>query len=362
MFTKKFCFSTVFHLSLLLFFHNSYGQQLFKSISQKKNTSVSITSPHSLNLPKATSVPTITSINPGKAEAGETITIAGTNFDGSSAISIGGTPVASFNINSTTSITAIVGNGPSGDVVVTNSVGTSNSFSGFTIITKENGESTPAASTDFTIPDVGQSNLNIIVTPSFLLNKIYYKSRLAFSGTFWGNSFGIDSSKQRVGAKILNTQTSMIGLKLEGVWSFSNSDAVNQIGLSGELNLLYKKISFFDTSSNSSTNITPFVIHPKIGLISSFFNANLFLSAYYNILTVQTENAKFTDFFISNKKTVFVYPEFNVSGIFDVSANSNQSIKVSFDLIVNNKAAKYISNSSDHLIPYLKIGFFSKLK
>jgi hypothetical protein len=308
----------------------------------------------------AAAAPTVINANPSSAQPGETVTITGTNFTGTTSVKFGTTDASSFTVTSSTTIEATVAAGSGDGITVTNVVGASPTFNGFTF-TKEAGESTPAASADFTIPDVGQSNLNIIVTPSFFLNKVYYASRLGISGAFWGNSFGTDSLKQKTGSKILLPQASMIGFKLEGVYSFSDTSASTQFGATAEVNLLFKKISYFDVTTESSTNFTPFVVHPKIGLMVSAFNANVFVAVNYNFLTVQTENKKFIDFFDTKNKTVFAYPEINLSGIFDVSGNAKQSVKVSFDLLFNNKQTKYISQSTDSLVPYLKIGFLSRL-
>jgi len=68
--------------------------------------------------------PFITSFAPTIAEQGTTVTIKGNNFSTTTAVSFGGTPAASFTINSDTMITAVVGPGASGEVAVTNSQGT----------------------------------------------------------------------------------------------------------------------------------------------------------------------------------------------------------------------------------------------
>jgi hypothetical protein len=77
-------------------------------------------------------LPTITSFTPASAgPCSTTVTITGTNFTGATAVSFGGTPAASFTVNSATSITAVVGAGASGNVSVTtpNGAGT---LAGFT--------------------------------------------------------------------------------------------------------------------------------------------------------------------------------------------------------------------------------------
>ena len=79
------------------------------------------------------SVPAVSSFSPTSATKGNTVTITGSNFNGISSVSFGGTAATSFTVVSSTSINAIVGNGNSGNVTVTNSAGTG-SLSGFTYI------------------------------------------------------------------------------------------------------------------------------------------------------------------------------------------------------------------------------------
>ncbi|MFO0448568.1 MAG: hypothetical protein ACK52I_07880, partial [Pseudomonadota bacterium] len=68
--------------------------------------------------------PTITSFAPVTAGTGSIISITGTNFTGTSIITLGGTPVSSFTVVSSTSIVAIVGTGATGSVSLTTPGGT----------------------------------------------------------------------------------------------------------------------------------------------------------------------------------------------------------------------------------------------
>jgi len=77
--------------------------------------------------------PTITSLAPTAAPTGALITITGSNFEGTSAITLGGTPVTSFTIVSSTTIVAIVGSGSTGAVSLV-TPGGSASRSGFIFI------------------------------------------------------------------------------------------------------------------------------------------------------------------------------------------------------------------------------------
>jgi|GEM_PF-1415708 len=68
--------------------------------------------------------PTISAFTPSSGYIGNTITITGTNFTGTTAVTIGGTAVASFTVVSSTSITAVLGTGTTGSVAVTTPGGT----------------------------------------------------------------------------------------------------------------------------------------------------------------------------------------------------------------------------------------------
>ena len=78
--------------------------------------------------------PTVTSFTPSNdcTNTG-TVVITGTGFTGASAVSIGGTAVTSFTVNSATQITAIVGSGTTGAIAVTTAGGTGTSGSTFTV-------------------------------------------------------------------------------------------------------------------------------------------------------------------------------------------------------------------------------------
>jgi hypothetical protein len=82
--------------------------------------------------PPVVPAPTITSFTPTSANPGTTITITGTNFTGATAVSFGGTAATSFSVTNATTISAVVGNGASGDVKVT-TPGGSVSKAGFTL-------------------------------------------------------------------------------------------------------------------------------------------------------------------------------------------------------------------------------------
>jgi hypothetical protein len=71
--------------------------------------------------------PIISSYTPATGIAGTLVTITGTNFTGATGVSFGGTPAASFTVNSATNITAVVGAGSTGNISVTNINGSGSS-------------------------------------------------------------------------------------------------------------------------------------------------------------------------------------------------------------------------------------------
>ena len=77
--------------------------------------------------------PVITSFTPTRAGKGATITIAGLNFAGVTAVNFGGTPAASFTLMNDDTIQAVVGSGSSGKVSLTTPKGTADS-AGFTFV------------------------------------------------------------------------------------------------------------------------------------------------------------------------------------------------------------------------------------
>jgi hypothetical protein len=77
--------------------------------------------------------PVITGISPSSAHTGDIVTITGTNFTNASTVGFGGITATSFTVVSPTTITAVVGTGNSGNVLVTTPGGVA-TFSGFTYI------------------------------------------------------------------------------------------------------------------------------------------------------------------------------------------------------------------------------------
>lgn len=81
----------------------------------------------------APTVPTITSFSPQSAAQNSIVVITGIGFTGATAVSFGGIPAANFTISGNTQITAVIGTGATGSVVVTTPGGTVNA-PGFTYL------------------------------------------------------------------------------------------------------------------------------------------------------------------------------------------------------------------------------------
>lgn len=327
--------------------------------------------------PDAADGPVVTKFSPAPFTASDTVTIIGKNLEKMNELSYDGEAVKFSKVISDSMVKVVVGQKAAdnanfilktiaGSFTFPNGRGTGNTTTGNTTTDGDDEETDketiPEASADFTLPDVGQSNLNIIVTPKFLLNRIYYKNKIGVSGAVWGNSIGIDSLRDKVGVKFLLPQSSMLGMKFEIAYAlpFIKSEDVS-LSLAGEANMLFKKVGFLDTATRKTNDFSPFVFHFKPGVVASFFKSNILLSYYLNVLSVQTEVDKFKSFFNTGSKTTFTYSEVDISGVFDVGESSNQSVRVGFDFLINNSNTKYFTGSTDKIIPYLRVGVVSKL-
>lgn len=85
------------------------------------------------NLMPYAAAPTITAVTPMTATAGGSVGIRGTGFTGALGLSFGGVAASSYTVNSDDSITAILGNGATGNVVLIAPAG-SDTVQGFTYI------------------------------------------------------------------------------------------------------------------------------------------------------------------------------------------------------------------------------------
>ncbi len=127
--------------------------------------------------------PTVTSFTPTMGNPGAGITINGTNFTGTTSVTIGGVPVTSFMVTSPTQIGAVVSTGATGSVTVSTPGGTA-SLAGFTVTIP------PPTITSFT-PTASASNASITITGT----NFFGVSAVSFGGTPAG-SFTVNSATQ----------------------------------------------------------------------------------------------------------------------------------------------------------------------
>ncbi|OQP59404.1 hypothetical protein A3860_37745 [Niastella vici] len=110
--------------------------------------------------------PVITSFTPTSGKAGTTVTITGTQLGKTTAVSFGGIPVTSFTVVNDTSITAIVGDGASGNVSVTTAYGTG-ALAGFTHLAPAITSFTPLAAGSGDTVTISGTNFTGATTVSF---------------------------------------------------------------------------------------------------------------------------------------------------------------------------------------------------
>ena len=103
----------------------------------------------------------ISSFTPATAGTGTTVTITGENLIGATQVSFGGVPAVSFIVNSSTNITAVVGNGASGSISVTTPKGT-DTLGGFIY--------TPPPTIDSFSPTSAATGDTVTITGSYFSN------------------------------------------------------------------------------------------------------------------------------------------------------------------------------------------------
>ncbi len=119
--------------------------------------------------------PAISSFTPTSAKPGDTVSIAGTNLIGTTAVSFGGTAVASFIAVSDTKIEAVAGAGATGDVSVT-TPGGETTQAGFTFIPPPTINTfTPASGVVGTMVTISGTNFNTTATN----NIVFFGATLA---------------------------------------------------------------------------------------------------------------------------------------------------------------------------------------
>lgn len=132
--------------------------------------------------------PTINTISALSGASGQVIVISGQLFDGVTQVTIGGVPAKSFHLDIPTQITAVVGSGASGPVVVTTPNGTSTSYQLFAF-GSANSFLIPSPPIDHTVVAATRTAPTIAVTTSYpRLPYAITTSSLTFTATLSGRS------------------------------------------------------------------------------------------------------------------------------------------------------------------------------
>lgn len=212
--------------------------------------------------------PSITSFNPLEGGEGGKITITGTDFTSATGVSLGGTAISTFTVNSATSITVLMGSvGSSGSLSVTTSGGSS-SKSGFIWHPKPTISSimpgSAANGTAITITGTNLSSLSSV--------KLGTKTLVATNVT--PTSFSTVITNGEIGnieVTTLGGSTQFTGfdfIPLPHITSFSVTGdgpganvIVNGTNLTGATS-----VSFGAVPAESFSVISPTVIHAKVGL------------------------------------------------------------------------------------------------
>ncbi len=148
--------------------------------------------------------PSISSFIPTNGCSGTSVTITGTNFTGATAVTFGGVSAASFAVNSSTSITAIVGSADvTGNVKVTTSDGTAISSGNYFV-----------GSTANLYAYITNINANTVSVINTATNAII--TSIAVGSTPWGISVSPNGSKAYVTntgentVSVINTSTNKV--------------------------------------------------------------------------------------------------------------------------------------------------------
>ncbi len=110
--------------------------------------------------------PVINSFIPSTATKGASVLIRGKNFTGASAVSFGVVAASSFTVNTDTTITAVVGNGQTGNVKVTTVNGTA-SLAGFTYVWPIISSFTPSSGSLSSLISIRGENLSSVTAVNF---------------------------------------------------------------------------------------------------------------------------------------------------------------------------------------------------
>lgn len=288
--------------------------------------------------------PTISSFSPTSAATGATVTITGTNFSGANSVAFGGI-LASFNVVSPNTITAVIGAGSSGNVSVTTRGGTA-LLSGFVYIP-------PPYITNFSPKTTGAGAIVIITGSNLNLT-----TAVSFGGVPASSFTIVDSST--IKAVVGNGSSGYVTVASTGgtasVWGFTFTTVPVINSVSPALGTVSTPVTI--TGANFSTTSANNIVHfgaVQAPIISSTTNTIAVLvppGATYQPITVTTNGL------IASSSSPFMVTfsgggSFNANsfaGRTDFVTNKGPESIATGDLDADGKPDVVVANSSSNSI------------
>ena len=185
--------------------------------------------------------PTITSYSPINASLGQSVTIKGSGFTGATTVSFGDSAAASFVVVNDSTITAILGNGASGDVYVT-TIGGTDSLAGFSYCTGV----MPAVSIATTNPNY----TSIVPNTSVTFSATALNAGRVYSYQWYINATAINGATT-------STYTSSTLLNNDSIWVVLNSTAYCRLidsAVSNKVHMYVSDATITDFAGNGTAS------------------------------------------------------------------------------------------------------------
>jgi len=217
--------------------------------------------------------PYISSISPGSAGEGETVTITGTNFTGTAYVSFGDVSATSFEVVSSDIIKAVVGSGATGDVSVTTFYGTG-TYPGFKFRDVQSISFNPLADKiygdgDFDPGAIASSGLPVAYSSSntsvatIVSNKVHIvgQGNCTIYADQPGNDYFLSAQQASQSLKVNKKELSVTGASVVTKYYDATTDAaISGATLSGRVGsddvILENTTTGVYATANAGTNIT----------------------------------------------------------------------------------------------------------
>ena len=202
-----------------------------------------------------------------KTNCGTAIAITGTNFINVTAVNFGGVPASSFIVNSNTSITAIVGNGATGQISVTTPGGTANSGSIFTYYNPVITSFTPtSASTGATVTINGSGFFNLssvkfggVAASSYTIVSQNQINAVVGNGTSGEVSVTSQNATGALPGFTFTSAVTLIGSVAPSIASRGMTINITGYGFTGATSVMIGGVAATSFVINSNTSITAVV-------------------------------------------------------------------------------------------------------